>query len=193
MKKSIRFLPAVSGLLLALAIPTVAQAQEPPPPAPVVATSTGFGHSGAGFGVGAAAFLSGLNGIEVVYDQTHWHIEGLFGFSSRETGANMTTTAFQFGGRGWYHLHLGSSSDFSLGGGIGMLQASAGNASQTATVIEPGMLARVFLTPNFALHAMAGMTMAFGDNVVLGPANTIRGFGLTGQFLGGCGFTYFFR
>lgn len=190
MKKSIRILSAVGGLFLTLAVSTSAWAQETPPPAappPPVATTAG---SGAGIGVGAAAFLSGLAGIQVVYDTRPFHVEGIFGFNSVNTGGPMDTrvTNFQFGARGWYHLHTGGNSDFSLGGGAGVIAVSGGG-SPTAMLLEPGMLGRVFLTSNFALHATAGVSMRFGDDV--GAANP--GFGLSSQFLGGFGFSYFFR
>jgi hypothetical protein len=193
MKKSIRILSAAGGLLLTLAVSTSALAQDTPPaasPPPAVVTSSGSG-SGAGIGVGAAAFLSGLTGIQVVYDTRPFHVEGIFGFNSVNTGGPMDTrqTNFQFGARGWYHLHMGSNSDFSLGGGAGVIAVSGGG-SPTAMLLEPGMLARVFLTANFALHVTAGVSMRFGDEI--GPT-TNPGFGLSSQFLGGFGFSYFFR
>lgn len=193
MTKSIRVLSAAGVLFLTLAISTSVVAQETPapgsPPPPVVTTTPGSG-AGAGIGVGAAQFLSGLSGLQVVYDMRQFHIEGVFGFDSVNTGGPMNTrvTNFQFGARGWYHLHMGSNSDFSLGGGAGVIAVSGGG-SPTAMVLEPGMLGRAFLTPNFALHVTAGVTMRFGDGI----GGTNPGFGLGAELLGGFGFTYFFR
>ena len=153
----------------------------------------GGGSSGAGIGVGAAAFLSGVAGPEVVYDQPKFHIEGLLGFRSQKPGnqANPPTeTTLQFGVRGWYHVSRGVSSDFSLGGGVGVQTFSGTGVSQTATAIEPGIQARVFLTPNFTLHVVSGLSFTFGDNV---NGGTTRGISLAPQFLGGFGFAYFFR
>jgi hypothetical protein len=195
MKKLICILSVTGGLFLALVMPTQAWAQETPPspPPPATTPASSFGSGGAGLGVGATFFLSGLNGVSVVYDMRVWHIEGMFGFNSN-TGLgpmnNMTATTLQFGGRGWYHLHTGTNSDFSLGGGVGVATLSGAGASATSTVFEPGMLARVFLTPNFSLHVMAGIQLVFGDNV---PGGRATGFGLGSQALGAFGFTYFFR
>lgn len=188
---------APCSLLVALAlaiplsqvVPGVAHAQDqpppssPPPPAEPVRMA-----SGAGLGVGAIAFLTGGGpaGAEVVYDMAKFHIEGLFGFSHDDSS---DSTGYVFGARGWYHLHSGSNSDFSLGGGLGVLTTSGPmNTSFTATYIEPGALARVFLTPNFALHGTIGFRMVFGDDA-LGDGDI----GLGGQVMSAFGFTYFFR
>jgi hypothetical protein len=190
MKKSSFIVSAFSGLVFLLAASATASAQDsttPPPPPPPPSHP-----SSAGLGVGGAAFLSGLTGVQVVYDMRIWHAEGLFAFDSSDGGGpggdNVNT--FQFGVRGWYHLHVGTSSDFSLGGGAGIITRSGGGDSATATLIEPGMMARVFLTPNFALHATAGLSMVFGDSLG-GPSNT--GFRLSTQLMQSIGFTYFFR
>ncbi len=194
MTKSITTFSAAAGLFLTLAVSTSALAQETPPPAAAPSSPAGVmaggAGSGAGIGVGAAAFLSGLSGIQVVYDMRQFHIEGIFGFESINTGPmnDNRETTFQFGARGWYHLHNGSNSDFSLGGGAGMIAVSGGG-SPTAMVLDPGMLGRVFLTSNFALHVTAGVSMRFGDGI----NTTNPGYGLSSQILGGFGFTYFFR
>ncbi len=184
-KSILKFTVAFALLALTLAAPGRAQAQTTPS-----AVATGGSGAGAGLGVGAAAFVAGLTGFDVVYDLSRFHVEGLLGFNSLATGNNQTRTSFQFGARGWYHLHAGTNSDFSLGGGLGLLTASGGGGpSVTATLIEPGMQARVFLTPNFAFNLTGGLSMVFGDTV----GNTIKGFGLQAQLLGGIGFPYFFR
>ena len=191
MTKSILAVLVVGAFALTVAAPRSARAQE--------ATIAGGSGAGAGFGVGAAAFLSGVNGVEAVYDQPKWHIEGLFGFNSVKPGAVAnppTITTFKFGGRGWFHLHTGPRSDFSLGGGLGFATFSTSNngPSGTAILVEPGMLARVFLTPSFSLHVMAGLSLIYGDNVNTGTVQTTTvGASLSEQFLGGFGFTYFFR
>lgn len=198
MTKSTLTRSTTGGLLLALAMlsPVAAQAQTEtttttttttPPPA--VVSNRG---SGAGLGVGAAAFLAGPPALNVVYDLSTFHIEGLVSFITQDVGpGDDTATFFQFGVRGWYHLHTGTNSDFSLGGGMGILTNSNGPApSTTATLIEPGMQARVFLTPNFTLNATAGFTFVFGDAV---GNDSFTGYSLGGQLLGGLGLTYFFR
>ncbi len=190
MKRSIFKLSSALALLaLTPAVPATVHAQ--PEASPPVATTAVTSGAGAGLGVGAATFVAGLTGLDVVYDMRRFHVEGLLGFSSLDAGANRTETTFQFGARGWYHLHVGTNSDFSLGGGLGVRTASGVGASLTATLVEPGMQARVFLTPNFALNLTGGLTIVFGDS--FNNTSTVKGFGLATQLLGGVGFTYFFR
>lgn len=192
MKKNSLVLTAASILSFVVVLPASALAQDsttpPPSPPPPVTARSG---AGAGLGLGAVQFLSGLTGVQVAYDKAVWHVEGMFAFNS-VTGVGMgddTVTTLQFGARGWYHLHDGSNSDFSLGGGAGVVTVSGPGDDPTAFVLEPGALARVFLTPNFAFHGTLGLTMRFGDNV--GP--TFTGFGMSAQILSGLGITYFFR
>lgn len=183
---------AVRSVLVALgfatlicAAPRRANAQTPPPP-PLP------NYNGSGIGVGASAFLSGLAGVQVDYDQYAWDVEGVFAFADRDQGNNRNRTSLEAGVRGWYHLHHGSSSDFSVGGGIGIVNASGGGpASATATLIEPGVRARAFITSNVAIHAVLGLSIDVGDNGA-GDANN-TGIALLGQPLFTVGFTYFFR
>jgi hypothetical protein len=162
------------------------------PPVKHVGRTSGDVGSG-GLGIGAAAFVSGLFGPQVVYDFGLWHLEGMLGFDRRP--ANMgpnppTATVFDFGVNAWYHLHIGQSSDFSAGGGFGLINASGGgNNSATAFEFEPGVQVRAFVTPNVAVHGRVGIVLAFGDDV--GPLQ--KQLALNGQLTGGFGFTYFFR
>ena len=174
----------LGALLVTVGAARSAGAQTPPPPPPP--------SGGNGIGLGASAFLSGLAGVQVDYDTYAWDVEGLFAFADRDTGNNMSRTYLQAGVRGWFHLHHGSSSDFSVGGGLGFLNASGGGMnSATTTLIEPGVRARVFVTPNVAVHAMLGLSIEVGDNN--GGANYNTGVALIGQPLFGLGFTYFFH
>jgi hypothetical protein len=180
----------VSMAVLALAAPAPAQAQ------PVFGSGNGSG-GGAGLGVGAAVFLSGMPGVEVAYDLPRFHLEGLIGFDTRDAPTVPgvpTRTEFTVGVRGWYHLHQGTNSDFSVGVGfgfdhLGFDNNAANNAlGGTETFVEPGAEARVFLTPNFALFGLAGFSLAFGDAV-----RVPTGAALTSQVNAGFGFIYFFR
>jgi hypothetical protein len=176
----------VGALLVTLASARSASAQEPPPPPPP-ATNSG----GNGIGVGASAFLSGAAAVQVDYDTYAWDIEGMFSFADRDNGNNRTSrTDLEAGARGWFHLHHGASSDFSVGGGIGILHSSETGFSSTTTLIEPGVRARVFVTPNVAVHAVLGLSIVVGDNPGGGNAT---GIALLPQPLFGLGFTYFFR
>ena len=191
MPTSLSNLSAAGGWLLTMTLlsPAAAFAQGD---AVVVTNSRS---SGAGLGVGAAAFVGGLAGPSVVYDLPRFHIEGLLGFRRTDDGpGNSSNTRFQFGARGWYHLHQGANSDFSIGGGFGVGTWSNSNGgSATATLIEPGVQARVFLPPNFTFNGTPGFTPVLGDNF----DQSSKGFGLGTQLVGGTstgiGFTYFFR
>jgi hypothetical protein len=187
----------ISTLLpvVVLGLGTAAQAQdtpppsEPPPPPPTTHRSSGGG-DGAGIGVGAGVILStpGALGVgQFVYDTSLFHIEGLFGFNSFEVAGGERQTDWLFGAGGWYHLHRGSSSDFSLGGVIAIDTTSGPGTSTTITYFEPGAQARVFLTSNVALFGRVGFRFQFGDT---GSGTNIS---LLGQSTGSLGFTYFFR
>jgi hypothetical protein len=147
-----------------------------------------------GFGLGAALFLGGLVGPEAVYDFGLWHLQGLIAFDRRPGNppVNPTISTFQFGVSAWYHLHIGESSEFSLGGGFGLFNASSsapGTNSLTGFEFEPGAQVRVFVTPNVAVFGQVGFVLAFGDRV--GP--TQQQLSLAGETTAGFGFTYFFR
>lgn len=183
----------LSLVALSLAAPRAARAQSATARSGPFVFGNGNGSGGAGLGIGAAAFIGGLTGVEVVYDLPRFHLEGLLGFDSRDSTTTIvarTRTELTFGLRAWYHLHQGTNSDFSIGGGIGVDNVSFSNngGSGTQTFIEPGAEARVFLTPSFALFGLAGFSMAFGDATVTG-----NGFALASQLTAGFGFTYFFR
>lgn len=190
---------AVAALTLAgLAVPARAQDNTgapatPPPTAPAETTSTrSAGSPAAGsFGVGASAFLSGIAGPHVVYDLGGWHIEGLLAFTNFRGGGPNTPrqTLFDVGVSAWWHLHQGSSTDFSLGGGVGFISLSGDGDGTSAVAFEPGVLVRWFATPNLALHGRVGLSMVFGDNV--GGVNEAVSLGA--HLVNSFGFTYFFR
>jgi hypothetical protein len=182
----------------ALSLAATAQAQETPPPSepppPPPARSHSSSGDGAGIGVGATFTLSGLGVFgpsgQFVYDTSMFHIEGLFGFFSREVGgAGDRGTDFVFGAGGWYHFHRGASSDFSLGGALTVsTQSNPGGNSTTVTAFEPGAQIRAFITPNVALSARVGLAFQFGDTA--GGGTDIQ---LLGQAQAAFGVTYFFR
>jgi hypothetical protein len=178
-----------AALLLLVGVTSTARAQaEPPPSAPPPVVVLG---SGNGIGVGAAAFLSGVGGVQVDYDMPIWDLDAILGFADRSTGGDNSQTYIQFGVQGWYHLHRGSSSDFSLGGGVGINHVTGSGPNRTATVIELGARPRAFITSNVAVHAMLGISISLGDNDVPGADNS--GVGLGAQPLFGVGFTYYFK
>jgi hypothetical protein len=178
-----------------LGLGATAQAQEtpppsdaPPPPPPAQHHSSSGG--GAGIGVGAGVTLTGGTFGQFVYDQDIWHLEGLLTFGSFSTGGGGDrATAVGFGAGGWYHLHRGSSADFSVGGALTVNTFSAGGGgSTTVTAVEPGAQIRAFITPNVALSARVGLALQFGDT--MGGGTDVQ---LLGQAQGAFGITYFFR
>ncbi|HLK93421.1 MAG TPA: hypothetical protein VKZ18_26245 [Polyangia bacterium] len=199
MKKPL-FLSSLGGLIVCLAsLPALAQESTSPPPsspppasAPPPASSSNMGDGA--MGVGAVVWLGGagtngpVTGAQFVYDMSAFHVEGVFGFDHvSNNGASQTGVAV--GVAGWYHLAKGQNADFSIGGGAGLVYASAmgAGASETGFSLEPGAEARWFPSPNFALSARVGFAIGFGDN------NAPTTFTLNGQTTGGIGFTYFFR
>jgi len=185
-----------------LGLGATAQAQDSPPPAPPPASSSSGSVSlggGAGIGVGAALTLSQVPTAQFVYDAAVFHIEGLLGFASISNMGGNHTTQVGFGAGGWYHLHRGSASDFSLGAAIVVATTSppVGN-STTVTAFEPGAQIRAFVTPNVSLNARVGLAFLFGDT---GGGGTDIFFNGQGSAVGGAaigptgalGITYFFR
>lgn len=190
----------VAIAILGLGASARAQDNATPPPsesAPPPATHTSSGNSislagGAGLGLGGTVPLFGIGpaGANVVYDAGLFHIEGLLGFtSSPMMGGGDRNNNWIFGAGGWYHLHRGSSSDFSVGALIAINYQSAGGGSATLTSIEPGALIRAFVTPNVALFARGGLAILLGDSAPGGGANFY--FGSQPSIV--AGFTYFFR
>src|SRR6476620_6417627 len=128
-----------------LGVDASARAQDnttPPPessPPPATHSSGGSSNSislggGAGIGVGAAVTLSNTGALgpagQFVYDASMCHIEALLGFASQEVGGgNDRATEYVFGAGGWYHLHRGASSDFSVGALIAIDTTSGPGAS----------------------------------------------------------------
>src|SRR5262245_9987188 len=182
--------------VVVLGLGASAQAQETPPPSqpppspPPSHHSSSGGGGGAGIGVGAIISLAGFPAASVVYDQDMWHLEGMFALDSTSGGAAGRTTHVTFGAGGWYHLHRGASSDFSLGVALVVdnISPPGGGGSQTLTSVEPGAMARAFVTPNVAVHGRLGMAMVLGDT---GGGGT--DFSLLGEPVLAFGFTYFFR
>jgi hypothetical protein len=196
MKSKMLFQAGVlAALVTCTSVRAFAQTDATPPPSAPPAATTGAvssgGGAGNGLGVGAEAWLSGLAGATVVYDQYVWHIQGVIGFDSESNGPGPRTTNVEIGASGWYHLAHGASSDFSLGGGVGFASGSGGGNSVQAFVIEPGAMVRVFLTSNVSLSGRVGLAMAFGDNGT--AAGNTSGVALRGQTTTALGFTYFFK
>jgi hypothetical protein len=187
---------ALVGTLAGFAAPAFAQ-DNAPPPAPAQETRRTGRTSGeianGGLGVGGTVFANGLVGPEVVYDFGAWHLDGTIGFTSVPTAGNGDrTTVFDFGVGGWYHLHMGESSDFSVGGAFALINLSPPGPANSATgfEFEPGVQIRAFITPNVALHGGMALIFAFGDQV---NAAFNKQYALAANVSGNLGFTYYFR
>jgi hypothetical protein len=132
-------------------------------------------------GVGVTAMLSGggLFSPSVAYDTGVFHIEGLLGFEDNGE------TRFDVGGRFWYHIHSAQSADFSLGGGLGIVNINPeGDGDSTTNVeIDGGAQLRAFIVPNVALSVSLGLVVLTGD------ADAIA---ITGDLFGAAGIHYYF-
>jgi hypothetical protein len=136
---------------------------------------------GGNLGVGVNAMLSGggLFSPSVVYDTGIFHIEGLLGFEDTDA-----ETRFDVGGRFWYHIHSAQSADFSLGGGLGVINIDQGDDEGTTDIeIDAGAQMRAFIVPNVALSVSLGLVVLTGD------ADAIA---ITGDLLGAAGIAYYF-
>jgi hypothetical protein len=190
----------LTGVLLAA--PAAAQAQEttlgtPPPGETAAHHGRAVGGSGGGLGIGAASYVSGMAGPQAVYDAGPWHAELMLGFEHHTGGggANPSINTFDFGLGGWYHLHAGDRSDFSIGGNLGFMVSNfSPGPSNNAIVIEPGVQVRVFVTDNVAVSGRVGLPIVFGDDINQPYVGELHEhFGLGGQISGLFGFAYFFR
>jgi hypothetical protein len=132
-----------------------------------------------GIGVGVESMLSGPSGPTVVYQAPSFHAEGILGLFDR------ANTTILLAGRFYYQVHSGELSDFSLGGGVGLLNIDTpGNGTETDLHLEAGAKIRVFLAPNVALSSSLGLALIADD----GGDTAI----IAGRLQGTMGITYFF-
>ena len=131
-----------------------------------------------GVGVGVESMLSGPSGPTVVYQAASFHAEGILGLFDR------ANTTILLAGRFYYQLHSGELSDFSLGGGLGLLNIDTPGDNETDIHLEAGAKIRVFLAPNVALSSSLGLALVVdegGDTAII-----------AGRLQGTMGITYFF-
>lgn len=166
------------------ALATPAFAQEP------VTTATSGVPS---IGVGAEAQLN--NGFEdagfedaaaLVYDMGKVRINGLLNFASHNG------TRIGLGGRVLWVVHQGGSADFSVGGGLGLINNNPEGPGDSATDIRMEALAqiRAFLTTNVAVSSSLGFGVNLNDGAV-GRNDDEFTFGA--QLLSNAGLVYYFR
>lgn len=133
-----------------------------------------------GIGVGVESMLSGPSGPTVVYQAASFHAEGIVGVFDR------ANTAVLIAGRFYYQVHSGELSDFSVGGGLGLLNFDGPGPgdNETDLHLEAGAKIRVFLAPNVALSSSLGLALVADE----GP-DTAE---ITGRLQGTMGIAYFF-
>lgn len=163
----------LAGLLVAglLAVsPSSAQAQED--------MTMQSPSQASGLGVGVESMLSGPSGPTLVYQTPSYHVEGILGVFDR------ANTTFLVAGRFYYQVHSGELSDFSIGGGLGLVNTDGPGNNETDIHLEAGAKIRVFLAPNVALSSSLGMAVVADD------ANDTAI--IAGRLQGTMGITYFF-
>jgi hypothetical protein len=123
------------------------------------ATAGGMPNS---IGVGMEAQISQAGGISVNYDAGKFHAGGFLSFADPDGDNN---SRFELGGRFFFHVASTASSDFSVGGGLGLRNTGngAGNGSTSELFFEPGFQIRAFITPNVALSFTAGFSIGALD------------------------------
>ena len=148
--------------------------------------ASGLAHAGGqsgSFGVGAEFQYNALalGGASLNYDAGEFHVGGFLGFSDPDGPDN---TAFDVGGRFFYHVHSTAMSDFGIGGSLGILSARfMGNPDrQTLVFLDPGAQIRLFLAANVAISASLGVSIGVVD---------ASGVEITGQTIG-AGLHYYF-
>jgi hypothetical protein len=145
-------------------------------------TASAGGQPGS-IGIGAELQLSNLGGVSANYDAGKFHVGGFLGFTD-PTGASNET--FDIGGRFFYHIASTATSDFSVGGGIGIQTVNhpAPQDRSNSVFIEPGFQIRAFIVSNVALSFTGGLSIGTGD------ADT--NLKITGDFTGTAGVHYYF-
>jgi hypothetical protein len=126
-----------------------------------VGTASAGGQPGS-VGVGTEVELSGLGGLSVNYDAGKFHVGGFIGFDDPAGGNN---TRIDIGGRFFFHVAGTASSDFSVGGGLGIRNQGRGAAagSTTSLFVEPSFQIRAFIATNVALSFTGGFSVGAAD------------------------------
>jgi hypothetical protein len=147
-------------------------------------TASAGGQSGS-IGIGAEFQLSGLGGLSANYDAGAFHAGGFLGF---DDPAGVNNTAVAFGGRFFFHVASTATSDFSVGGALGIqsLYDDPGDPAAnrlTGLFLEPSFQIRAFLASNVAL--------SFTGGIVIGTVDA-GGVAITGGISGQAGIHYYF-
>ena len=151
----------------------------------IVFASVGTARAGGqpnSIGVGAEFQINGTGGLSLNYDAGRFHAGGFFGYSDLRGPNNVTVDV---GGRFFFHIASTATSDFSLGGSLGIENANdAGtNNRHTDVFLEPSFQIRAFLVSNVALSFSGGIIIGAADASELSAA---------GNIVGECGIHYYF-
>ncbi len=152
--------------------------------------------SGVGIGVetvltGELATYGGTNypgAATVTYDSGTFYAGGMLSLVNVDNGG----TIFGLGGRFYFPVHRGSSSDFALGGAVAIVNNNPDGPAETDTSVhlEVGGRIRAWLTPNVSLDAGVGIGILVADQG--GPPPNDNAFGLLGNLVSNLGISYFF-
>ena len=136
------------------------------------------GTSNTGVGVGIEALLLAPPGVAASYDADAWRLDGMVAFSDGQQ-------QLMIGGRVLFPVHASDRADFSIGGGLGIVNYDNGgnNNNNTDIHIEGDAQIRAFIVPNVALTATLGVAVVVGDG---------DDFAVTGQLMGSLGVMYYF-
>lgn len=157
----------------------------------VIASVASVGTARAGgqpnsIGIGAEFQINGTGGLSLNYDAGKFHAGGFFGYSDLRGPNNVTVDV---GGRFFFHLASTATSDFSLGGSLGIRSANdapgdPNNSNRhTDVFLEPSFQIRAFIVPNVAL--------SFSGGIIIGAADASE-LSVAGNIVGECGIHYYF-
>lgn len=156
----------------------------------IVFASVGTARAGGqpnSIGVGAELQISGVGGLSVNYDAGKFHAGGFFGYFDPQGPNNSTVDV---GGRFFFHIASTATSDFSLGGSLGIENANDPanpNNRRTEVFIEPSFQIRAFIVSNVALSFTGGIVIGAADASELDlTSNT------SGRLTGMAGIHYYF-
>jgi hypothetical protein len=151
--------------------------------------STALAHAGGqadSLGIGAETQLSGISGLSADYDVGKFNVGGLLGLRDPSGPSN---TELYLGGHFFYHIASTATSDFSVGGALGIASVPARVPTPTHDrdfdlFLEPGFQIRAFIATNVALTFTGGLTLGVAD-----AANNVV---VDGQVTGSAGVHYYF-
>jgi hypothetical protein len=144
-------------------------------------TASAGGQPGS-IGVGAEFQISGVGGLSVNYDTGQFHVGGFLGFFDP---AGPDNTTIDIGARFFYHIASTATTDFGLGGSIGIASDDNPDPADrtTSLFLEPGFQIRAFVATNVALSFTGGFVIGAVD------ASEVD---ITGNVSGQAGVHYYF-